>query len=109
MRLTKHKYTEKEKLSEFDRWITPSLGDIKDCIEFKNILAELEDGFNSLSIYTNGFSALETCSSYHIAESIIFHIGQVHDIQSHLANVFNAILLSTGKTDNNLKCQYPPY
>ena len=107
MRLTKHKYTEKEKLSEFDRWITPSLGDIKDCIEFKNILAELEDGFNSLSIYTNGFSALETCSSYNIAESIIFHIGQVHDIQSHLANVFNAILLSTGKTDNNLKCQYP--
>lgn len=56
MRLSKYKYTEKEKLSEFDRWITPSLGDIKDRIEFKNVLAELEDGFNSLSNYTNGFS-----------------------------------------------------
>lgn len=107
MRLSKYKYTEKEKLSEFDRWITPSLGDIKDRIEFKNVLAELEDGFNSLSNYTNGFSALETCSSHHIAENITFHVGQINDIQNHLANVFNAILLSTGKTDNNLKCQYP--
>lgn len=107
MRLSKYKYTEKEKLSEFDRWITPSLGDIKDRIEFKNVLAELEDGFNSLSNYTNGFSALETCSSHHIAENITFNVGQIKDIQSHLANVFNAILLSTGKTDNNLKCQYP--
>lgn len=107
MRLNKHKYTETEKLSEFDRWITPSLGDIKDSIEFQNILVGLEDGFNSLANYTNDFSALETCSSHHIAENIVSHIGQVNDIQSHLANVFNAILLSTGKTDNNLKCQYP--
>ena len=34
MKLNKHIFTEKEKLSEFDRWITPSLGDIKDSIEF---------------------------------------------------------------------------
>ena len=107
MKLNKHKYTEKEKLSEFDRWITPSLGDIKDSLEFRNNLAGLEDGFNSLSNYTNVFSNLETCSSYHIAKSIISSISQINDIQNHLANVFNAILLSTGKTDNNLKCQYP--
>lgn len=68
MKLNKHKYTEKERLSEFDRWITPSLGDIKDSIEFRNILAKLEDGFDSLSNYTNNFSNLETCSSYHVAE-----------------------------------------
>ena len=107
MKLNKHIYTEKEKLSEFDRWITPSLGDIKDSIEFGKVLAGLEEGFNSLSQYTNSFSTLETCSSYYIAENITTRIGQVNDIQSHLANVFNAILLSTGKTYNNLKCQYP--
>lgn len=107
MKLNKHKYTEKEKLSEFDRWITPSLGDIKDSIEFRNILAALEDGFESLSHYTNNFSSLETCSPYHIAVKISSSISQIDDIQSHLVNVFNAILLSTGKTDNNLKCQYP--
>lgn len=107
MRLNKHKYTEKEKLSEFDRWITPSLGDIKDSIEFRNILAALEDGFESLYNYTNGFSSLEMCSPCYIAEKITLSISQIDDIMSHLANVFNAILLSTGKTDNNLKCQYP--
>lgn len=107
MKLNKHKYTEKERLSEFDRWITPSLGDIKDSIEFINILTGLEDGFNSLSNYTCGFSSLEACSSYHIAENIISSLSKISGIQSHLANVFNAILLSTGKTDNNLKCQYP--
>ena len=85
MRLCKHKYTEKEKLSEFDRWITPSLGDIKDRIEFKNILTELEDGFSSLSNYTNDFSSLETCSSHYIAENITSHIGQINNIQNHLA------------------------
>lgn len=107
MKLKRHKYTEKQKLSEFDRWITPSLGDIKNRIEFKNVLAGLENGFDSLANYTNGFSDFERCSSYHIAKSIISSIGQVADIQNHLANMFNAILLSTGKTDNNLKCQYP--
>ena len=107
MKLCKHKYTEKEKLTEFDRWITPSLGDIKDSIEFSNILAELEDGFNSLSCYTNNFSNLETCTSYHISEKITFAIHKIADIRPHLTNVLNVILLSTGKTDNNLKCQYP--
>ena len=107
MKLNKHKFTEKEKLSEFDRWITPSLGDIKDCIEFRSILAGLEDGFDSLSNYTNGFSTFEECSSYNIAGKMTSSISQVADIKNHLANVFNAILLSTGKTDNNLKCQYP--
>ena len=81
MKLKKHKYTEKEKLSEFDRWITPSLGNIKDRIEFKNILTGLEDGFDSISNYTNGFSDLETCSSYHIAKNIISSISQISDIQ----------------------------
>ena len=107
MRLNKHKYSEQERMSEFDRWITPSLGDIKDSIEFRNILAALEDGFESLSNYTNDFSSFDTCSPYYIAEKITSSINQIDDIQSHLVNVFNAILLSTGKTDNNLKCQYP--
>lgn len=107
MKLNNHKYTEKEKLSEFDRWITPSLGDIKDNIEFRNILARFEDGFDSLANYTNDFNSTETCSSRHIAEGITNAIGQLDNFQDHLANVFGAILLSTGKTDNNLKCQYP--
>ena len=107
MRLKQHRYSEEEKLSEFDKWITPSLGDIKDSIEFKNIVAGLEEGFRSLSVYTGGFTSVESCSAYHIAEIIITKIPNVKNCEIHLTNLFNAILLATGKTDNNLKCQYP--
>ena len=107
MRLKQHKYSEEERLSEFDKWITPSLGDIKDSIEFKSIVAGLEDGFRSLSGYTSGFASVESCSAYNVAKVITTKIHDIKNCEIHLTNIFNAILLATGKTDNNLKCQYP--
>ena len=107
MKLRQHKYSESEELSEFDMWVTPSLGDIKDIIEFQNVVNELEDGFRSLTMYTSNFANIDGCSAYHITEQIIMNISSISNIEVHLTNVFNAILLATGKTDNNLKCQYP--
>lgn len=107
MKLKQHKYKEEERLSEFDKWITPSLGDIKDSIEFKSIVTGLEDGFRSLSSYTSGFASVESCSAYSIAKVLITKIKDIKNCDIHLNNLFNAILLATGKTDNNLKCQYP--
>lgn len=107
MRLKQHKYSEEERLSEFDKWITPSLGDVKDSIEFKSIVAGLEDGFRSLSGYTSGFASVESCSAYNVAKVITTKIHDIKNCETHLTNIFNAILLATGKTDNNLKCQYP--
>ena len=107
MKLKCHKYSEQEKLSEFDKWITPSLENNRDTVEFKNIVLRLEDGFRLLSLYTNGFTDVETCSAYHIARGIIEDIKEIDDTELHLTNIFNAILLATGKSDNNLKCQYP--
>ena len=107
MKLKEHRYTEQERLTEFDLWVTPSLGDIKDTIEFQNELSNLQDGFHALSIYTNGFSNPETCSSSYIAKAILSRIADTQEIELHLTSLFNAILLSTGKSDNNLKCQYP--
>lgn len=107
MKLKHHRYSEQERLTEFDTWITPSLGDIKDTIEFKNVVSGLEEGFLSLSTYTNGFANADSCSAYQIAKGIIENFNEIKDKESHLTNVFNAILLATGKSDNNLKCQYP--
>ena len=107
MKLKAHRYTEQERLTEFDLWITPSLGDIRDTIEFQNVLSDLQDGFCDLSIYTDGFSSAETCSAYHIAKAVISKIGEMSEIERHMTHLFNAILLATGKSDNNLKCQYP--
>ncbi len=107
MKLIRHRYTEQEQLAEFDMWITPSLGDIKDTEEFHKALSELQDGFHLLSTYTNGFSAPETCSSCHIAEAVLSRIMETVEKEQLLTCLFNAILLATGKSDNNLKCQYP--
>lgn len=107
MKLKVHRYTEQNRLEEFDLWITPSLGDIKDTLEFQNALSDLRDGFHSLSIYTDGFSKPENCSAGHIARAIISKIVETPEIEQHLSRLFNAIFLATGKSDNNLKCQYP--
>ena len=107
MLLKKHTSSEEEKLTEFDIWITPSLGDIRDIEEFQLILNKLEDGFNSLAKYTDGFSTEETCSAYYLSKKIIENISSINDVQNHLFNLINAIFLATGKTDNNIKCQFP--
>ena len=107
MKLKQHKYSEHEKLSEFDIWITPSLGDIKDIVEFQYVVNGLEDGFQSMARYTNNFADIKDCSAYNISKHIIENISSIDNVEMHLTNIFNALLLATGKTDNNLKCQYP--
>lgn len=107
MKLNTYNYLEQERLSEFDKWITPSLGDTKDTLEFRNIVSRLESGFCALSNYTSGFNSVESCSPYNITKGITEKIAKVNDPHEHLTNIFNALLLATGKTDNNLKCQYP--
>ncbi len=92
---------------EFDTWITPSLGDIKDSIEFQNVVLGLDDGFRSLNEYTNDFADTDSCSACRIAKRITEKFNEIKDKIPHLTNVFNALLLATGKSDNNLKCQYP--
>lgn len=107
MQLKKHISSEEEKLTEFDIWITPSLGDIRDIEEFQLILSQLEDGFDSLIYYTDGFSCEESCSAYNLSKKIIENITSIKDTHNHLSNLINAIFLATGKTDNNIKCQFP--
>ena len=107
MKLKQHTYSEQEKLSEFDLWITPSLGDIKDLVEFQCVVDGLEDGFQSIAKYTDNFTDLQNCSAYNISKHIIENISSIDNVEMHLTNIFNALLLATGKTDNNLKCQYP--
>lgn len=107
MQLKKYNYSEQEKLTEFDTWITPSLGDIRDAEEFQTILFSLENGFNSLMQYTNEFESAKACSSYFLTKKIVEHLPFIKDIHTHLSNLFNAIFLATGKTDNNIKCQFP--
>ncbi len=70
MKLREYDYSLNDKLDEFDTWITPSLGELKDFVEITQIVEGLKRGFNNLSIYTENFKNVETCSGKSIAKSI---------------------------------------
>lgn len=108
MRLPLSKSRIEEQMAEFDAWVTPSLGEIKDSPEFKHILSELERGFDLLCQYTENFKNRAQCHGARIA-SLAMGDSSLSDFPSRLLSIIQVVLLSTGKTDNNLKCQFPIY
>ena len=58
---------------------------------------------------TDNFENVESCGSSSLAEKVIqYLIGKDKNIAKEiLDNICNVLLLATGKTDNNLKCQFP--
>ena len=110
MKLREYDYSLNDKLDEFDTWVTPSLGELKDFVEITQIVEGLKRGFENLSVYTENFKDVEACSGKSIAKSITEKADvNSDDFADTIYAVINAILLSTGKTDNNLKCQFPLY
>lgn len=109
MKLNDYRATLDEKMSEFDLWVTPSLGEIRDTEQFKINLEQLKTGFDLLSIITNDFSGCECCAASSLAENAIQYINIISEDKAKvtLDNICNVLLLATGKTDNNLKCQFP--
>lgn len=109
MKLNNYSASLEEKLSEFDMWVTPSLGEIRDTPQFHDNLEQLKSGFDHLASITNNFSDVGHCASSHLAKnslSLIYGMNR-DSAQSTLDNICNVLLLATGKTDNNLKCQFP--
>lgn len=98
-----------EKMSEFDIWVTPLLGEIRDMPQFVNNLDTMQQGFDIMAIITDDFSSIEKCSSSNIAKNTITLIAnkEKKNIVEILNSIYGVLLLVTGKTDNNLKCQFP--
>ena len=109
MKLKSYKSTLDEKLSEFDVWVTPSLGEIRDMPQFKVNLAALRDGFDVLAQLTGNFKDFHQFSPHILAQNIVryFSSEDLDTARKSLDNVCGVLLLATGKTDNNLKCQFP--
>lgn len=109
MKLNSYNASLNEKMSEFDLWVTPSLGDIRDTIQFKDNIGKLKEGLDLLALITDDFSGIDKCSPLYLASSIIQFVkdnGTANSVDM-IGIIFNVLLLATGKTDNNLKCQYP--
>ena len=99
------------KLSEFDLWITPSLGEIKDTEQFQIELKKLELGFNTLAQISNNFADIKSCAGGNLAKNILPLINtlEISEAINVLISVIDVLYFATGKTDNSIKCQYPIY
>lgn len=110
-----------DKLAEFDQWVTPSIQEIQDTEKYKSELEKVDALISSLGESTGYFSDIDHCGPDQIASTCINLIKDnisnrgmnasemiIHstDIIESLASL---LFMVTGKSDNNLKCQFPVY
>ncbi len=96
-------------LAEFDVWITPSLGEIRDTEKFQEELGRAVEVFDALEEATGGFSDIEHCDPTAIADTFgdIVHGLENDECHAMLESLAAVLYLVTGKSDNNAKCQLP--
>lgn len=109
MKIRDYNATLDEKMSEFDMWVTPSLGEIRKTQKFRENLEQLKNGFEYLADVTLNFVDVSHCSPSTLAENVLSYVSGKNTKSSVciLDSICNVLLLATGKTDNNLKCQFP--
>ncbi len=109
-----------DKLSEFDEWITASIQQVNETETYRNELTKIGRILNSLGAATDEFESVESCQPSKMA---IYCVAEVEKIISEtdslpsalkaatdlLDSLISMLFLVTGKSDNNLKCQFPVY
>lgn len=98
-------------LAEFDVWITPSLGEIKDTERFQQEMESVVSVFEAIGAATKKFATTLDCSITVIAETFTKLVeGKTkEDAEAKLQALAAVLFLVTGKSDNNAKCQFPLY
>lgn len=109
MLLPKVQDTVASQLSEFDVWITPSLGEIADTDRFKEELELVSLAFDTIGKATKNFDSVDRCHPDSIAETLaqILHRKSETERDEILRSLASALFSVTGKSDNNFKCQFP--
>jgi hypothetical protein len=97
------------RLVEFDVWITPSLGEVRDTERFRDELRVVVQTFESLGTASGQFKDVKDCQPSVIAEVFV---GLTKGIPTEralevLQSLASVLFLVTGKSDNNAKCQLP--
>ena len=98
-----------EQLAEFDIWITPSLGEIRDTERFQEELDKVVEVFDALALSTNNFQSITDCSSEAVTDALLRLTDHksVEEASTLLKGAASLLYLSTGKSDNKSKCQLP--
>ena len=100
-----------DQFAEFDVWITPSLGEIRDSERFQSELGRIVAVFEILRIATSDFADEKTCSAEAISKTFVSELSKTDaSEQAEMLRALASVLyLVTGKSDNNSKCQFPIY
>ena len=96
-------------LAEFDVWITPSLGEIKDTEKFRQQLDGVVRVFEILDAATQHFADARHCRPAAISAHFVARIQSLPDAETRmlLESLATVLFLVTAKSDNNAKCQFP--
>ena len=96
-------------LSEFDHWITPSLEEIQSSEKFKVTLGHVEKVFITLAELTDDFTHLNSFDQM-VGEYLDgARALDMSERSKSLDSLIITLLLTTAKTDNHVKCQFPLY
>jgi len=111
MKLPSTPLAETDALLEFDVWLTPTLGEIRDTKRFQAEMASAVRIFEALGKKTNKFSLNKQPDIRKIAEAVELAIASVDRkcAKKFLTSIADLVYLVTGKSDNNCKCQLPIY
>jgi hypothetical protein len=98
-------------LMEFDVWLTPTLGEIRDTERFRKEMESAVRIFEVLGKKTDKFSFKMKPDIRKIAEAVELEIasGDKKYAIKFLTSIADLVYLVTGKSDNNCKCQLPIY
>lgn len=75
MKINDYNATLDEKMSEFDMWVTPSLGEIRDTPQFRVNLEQLKKGFDYMADITENFADVSHCSSSALAVNVLSYLS----------------------------------
>lgn len=120
MKLVSVELSLEEKLSEFESWITASIQQVSETETYRSELEKISLILDSLGAATNGFQRVEDCNPEKMAvyciaevESIIAEFGTIESSLNAAIDLLDSLIsmlfLVTGKSDNNMKCQFPVY
>lgn len=98
-------------LLEFDIWLTPTLGEIRDTERFNKEMESTVRIFEVLGRTTDKFSLKKRPDISKIAEAVEVEIANSDkkSAKKFLTSISDLIYLVSGKSDNNCKCQLPIY
>lgn len=120
MKLVSVELSLEEKLSEFESWITASIQQVSETETYRSELEKISLILDSLGAATKGFQRIEDCNPERMAVYCIAEVERIIDefgtIESSLSaaidlldSLISMLFLVTGKSDNNMKCQFPVY